>query len=106
MPLQRPLSPETRTSATTADYCRSSRIFRCESCPIRPTEEPPGQGATASHMGTSLCAGFRSGSAGLSYHEDPEIEEHYTATLVYSVSDEGEIFSIDPDLVSCILAPD
>lgn len=39
-------------------------------------------------------------------HEDPEMEEFYTATLVYSVSDEGEIVPIDPELVSCILAPD
>jgi hypothetical protein len=39
-------------------------------------------------------------------HEDPETEAFYTATLVYSVSTEGEIVPIDPDLVSCILAPD
>lgn len=39
-------------------------------------------------------------------HEDPEVEESYPATLVYSVSDGGQIVSIDPKLVSCILAPD
>ena len=39
-------------------------------------------------------------------HEDPEMEEFYTATLAYAVSDEGEIVPIDPEIVSCILAPD
>ena len=39
-------------------------------------------------------------------YEDPEIEKFYTATLVYSVSDQGEIVPVDPDLISCILAPD
>jgi hypothetical protein len=39
-------------------------------------------------------------------HADPEMEVFYPATLVFTVTADGRVETVDPSLVSCILAPD